>query len=151
MTGLSVQGKILLPVQKTKQQAESLKMASKNRTKLLEAAKNGDEEAIETLTIEDIDLYSMVSRRIMNEDIYSIIDTSFMPCGVECDQYSVIGEIRKVERIKNYLTGEEIYNLALDCNDMNFHVAINQKDLLGEPLPGRRFKGQIWLQGTVKF
>ena len=151
MTGLSVQGKILLPVQKTKQQAESLKMASKNRTKLLEAAKNGDEEAIETLTIEDIDLYSMVSRRIMNEDIYSIIDTSFMPCGVECDQYSVIGEIRKVERMKNYLTGEEIYNLALDCNDMNFHVAINQKDLLGEPLPGRRFKGQIWLQGTVKF
>ena len=53
--------------------------------------------------------------------------------------------------MKNYLTGEEIYNLTLDCNDMNVHVAINQKDLLGEPLPGRRFKGQIWLQGTVKF
>ncbi len=151
LTGLSVQGKVLLPVLKTKQQAEHSRMEAKNRTRLLEAAKNGDEEAIETLTIEDIDLYSMVSRRIMSEDIYSIIDTCFMPCGVECDQYSVIGEIRKVEKKKNYVTGEEVYNLALECNDMNFYVAINQKDLLGEPLPGRRFKGQIWMQGTVKF
>lgn len=151
LTGLSIQGKILLPVLKTKQQAENSRKEAKNRTKLLEAAKNGDEEAIETLTIEDIDLYSMVSRRIMSEDIYSIIDTSFMPCGVECDQYSVIGEIKGIDLKTNCMTGEEIYDLALECNDMNFHVAINKKDLLGEPLPGRRFKGQIWMQGTVKF
>ena len=151
LTGLSVQGKILLPVLKTRQQTENSRREAKNRTKLLEAAKNGDEEAIETLTIEDIDLYSMVSRRIMSEDIYSIIDTSFMPCGVECDQYSVIGEIRDVDLKKNRVTGEEIHNLGLECNDMDFHVVINKKDLLGEPLPGRRFKGQIWMQGTVKF
>ena len=30
-------------------------------------------------------------------------------------------------------------------------VAINQAHLLGEPAVGRRFKGQIWLQGSVKF
>ena len=68
-------------------------MAARKRSSLLEAAKRGDEDAIETLTIEDIDLYSMVSRRIAHEDVYSIIDTCFMPCGVECDQYAVIGEI----------------------------------------------------------
>lgn len=151
LTGLSVQGKILLPVQKTKQQAESSRQAAKKRTSLIEAAKNGDEDAIETLTIEDIDLYSMVSRRIAHEDIYSIIDTCFMPCGVECDQYSVIGEITDIEIKTNRMTGEEVYNLSLDCNDMNFHVAINKQDLLGEPLPGRRFKGQVWMQGTVEF
>lgn len=151
LTGLSVQGKVLLPVQKTKQQAENSKIAAKNRTKLLEAAKNGDEEAIETLTIEDIDLYSMVSKRIMSEDIYSIIDTSFMPCGVECDQYSVIGNILDVEVKQNRITKEDVYCLKLDCNDVTFTVAINKKDLLGEPRVGRRFKGQIWMQGTLDF
>lgn len=151
LTGLAVQGKILLPVRKTKQQAESSRQASKKRTSLIEAAKNGDEDAIETLTIEDIDMYSMVSRRIAHEDVYSIIDTCFMPCGVECDQYSVIGEITNIEIKTNRLTGEDVYNLELDCNDMTFHVAINKKDLLGEPLPGRRFKGQVWMQGTVEF
>lgn len=151
LTGLCVQGKILLPVQKTRQQAESLRVAAQKRSSLLEAAKNGDEEAIETLTIEDIDLYSMVSRRIAKEDVYSIIDTCFMPCGVECDQYSVVGEITRVETRRNKLTGEEVYNLALDCNDMNFFVAVNKADLLGEPMIGRRFKGQVWMQGTVEF
>lgn len=151
LTGLSVQGKVLLPIMKTRQQQESLRQASRQRSSLIEAAKNGDEDAIETLTIEDIDAYSMVTRRIENEDIYSIIDTCFMPCGVECDQYSVIGEIVNIETRKNRMTNEEIYNLELECNDMNFHVAINKKDLLGEPALGRRFKGQVWMQGTAEF
>lgn len=55
---------------------------------------------MESLTIEDIDLYSQISRRAMKEDLYSIIDSCFMPCGVECDQYSVIGEIEEVEKLK---------------------------------------------------
>ena len=151
LTGLSVQGKVLLPVLKTRQQLENSRQASQKRSSLLEAAKHGDEDAIETLTIEDIDLYSMVSRRIAHEDIYSIIETCFMPCGVECDQYSVIGEITSIETLTNRHTGEEIYNMQLSCNDMTFHVMINHQDLLGEPVVGRRFKGQIWMQGTAQF
>lgn len=149
LTGLAVQGKVLLPVNKTQKQAEDSRQAAQKRSSLLEAAKHGDEDAIETLTIEDIDLYSMVSRRITREDVYSIIETCFMPCGVECDQYSVIGEITGIHMSANRFTGEEIYDLTLDCNDMTFHVAINQLDLLGEPQIGRRFKGQVWMQGTV--
>ena len=151
LTGLAVSGKILLPVQKTAKQIEKAKVASKNRSSLLEAAKNGDEDAMETLTIEDIDLYSQISRRIMKEDIYSIIDSCFMPCGIECDQYSVIGEILNVDCKTNRITGEEVYDLKLDCNDMIFHVGIRKEDLKGEPTVGRRFKGQIWMQGTVNF
>ena len=151
LSALSVRGKILLPVQKTRQQSEALKQAAQKRTSLLEAAKRGDEDAIETLTIEDIDLYSMVSRRIAREDIYSIIETCFMPCGVECDQYSIIGTILSTETRTNRITKEEIYLLKLECNDILFSVAINKKDLLGEPIPGRRFKGPVWMQGTVAF
>ena len=122
LTGLAVQGKVLLPVNKTEKQAEDSRQAAKKRSSLLEAAKHGDEDAIETLTIEDIDLYSMVSRRIAHEDVYSIIETCFMPCGIECDQYSVIGEITEISTSANRITKEEIYNLKLDCNDMVFHA-----------------------------
>ena len=41
--------------------------------------------------------------------------------------------------------------MALECNNMIVSMAINALSLLGEPKVGRRFKGQIWLQGTVKF
>ena len=51
---------------------------------------------MESLTIEDLDLYSMASRRATREDIYSIVDTTFMPSGIECDQYSILGEIKEV-------------------------------------------------------
>ena len=43
------------------------------------------------------------------------------------------------------------YTHLLSCNELVFDVCINQKDLLGEPMPGRRFKGTIWLQGKINF
>ena len=70
LTGLSSEGKILLPLHKTRKQIEKAKVAAKDRSSLLEAARNGDEDAMETLTIEDIDMYSQISRRMMKEDIY---------------------------------------------------------------------------------
>lgn len=151
LAGLSVSGKILLPIKKTPKQIEMAKLATNNRNHLIEAARNGDESAMETLTIEDIDLYSKISRRAMKEDLYSIIDSCFMPCGVECDQYSVIGEILEVQKLKNMYTKEDIYVLTLECNDLLFDICINSQDLLGEPAVGRRFKGQIWLQGILNF
>ena len=83
--------------------------------------------------------------------MYSIIDSCFMPCGVECDQYSVIGEITEIVEKKNQITGEEVYDLKLECSDIVFHVGIAKQDLTGEPAVGRRFKGQIWMQGNVVF
>ncbi|MGL5434988.1 MAG: DUF3881 family protein [Lachnospiraceae bacterium] len=151
LTGLCVSGKILLPLHKTRKQIEKAQVAAKDRSSLLEAAKNGDEDAMETLTIEDIDMYSQISRRVLKEDIYSIVDSSFMPCGIECDQYSIIGEIIQVESKENEITGELVYDLTLSCNDLLFHVGITSKDLLGEPEVGRRFKGQIWMQGMAVF
>ncbi|MDR1766782.1 MAG: DUF3881 family protein [Lachnospiraceae bacterium] len=151
LTGLCIKGTVLLPIRKTRRQIETAKVANQKLTALLEAARNGDEDAIESLTFKDIDLYAQISRRVMREDIYSIVDSSFMPCGVECDQYAVIGEITNVALLHNESTGEDTYDLTLYCSDLTFHVAINAKDLLGDPQPGRRFKGQVWMQGVVKF
>lgn len=151
LSGLSVSGKILLPIKKTQKQIQKAKVAAKDRNSLIEAARKGDEDAMETLTFEDIDLYSQISRRAMKEDLYSIIDSCFMPCGVECDQYSVIGEIKEIRKTKNIYTKEEIYELQLECNDLPLQVCINGNDLVGEPAIGRRFKGQVWMQGILNF
>lgn len=64
-----------------------------DRNHLIAAARDGDEDAIENLTLEDIDTYSLLSKRITHEDVLSIVDTYFMPYGIESDQYSVLGEI----------------------------------------------------------
>jgi len=151
LTGMSVEGKILLPVQKTPEQICSTRAAFKKRSSLIEAAKRGDEDAIEDLTLEDIDIYAELSRRILCEDVYSIVDSSFMPSGVECDHYIIVGEILEADTVKNQLTGEDVVILLLESYDLKFRVAINRLDLIGEPLSGRRFKGEVWMQGLVEF
>ncbi len=149
-TGLAREGKILLPV-KQDIRAEKINADLTQRSKLIAEAKKGNQEAIESLTLDDIDLYSMVSKRIQKEDIYSIVNTSFIPYGSESDNYTVLGTIENVRMEENSQTGEEICILQLCCNLMQFEVCINRKDLLGEPLVGRRFRGIVWMQGHVDF
>ena len=151
LSGLSVSGSIMMPILKDEQQKRRVKRDSINRSNLLAAARKGDEDAIETLTLEDMDMYSTISRKIQNEDIFSLVDTYFMPYGVECDQYSILGEIVGMRRVTNQITGEEIYILSICCNELTFDVSINIIDLFGEPQIGRRFKGVIWLQGFINF
>lgn len=150
-SGLALSGKILFPVKKSPQQIESVSEASDNRRNLLSAARNGDQTAIETLTLDDIDIYSQVSRRLLHEDVFTIVDTYFMPYGVECDVYSIMGEILDVNEIENQITKEKIYQLRLDVNELQFDVCVPKNEVLGEPGIGRRFKGTIWLQGEINF
>jgi len=150
-SGLSLKGKILLPINKNEGQRNTGKETSKNRNHLLAEAKKGNEEAIESLTLEDIDLYAEISRRIQKEDVFTIVESFFMPYGMECDQYHIMGEIKRVSRIFNSLTNEAIYQMSMECNDMMIDVCINETDLQGEPTIGRRFKGVIWLQGQINF
>lgn len=151
ISALSAEGKVVLPVYKNESQIKSGEKYSMNRSHLMAAARDGDEEAMESLTLEDIDTYSMISRRIMTEDILSIVDTYFMPYGIESDQYSVMGEILDYYTLENPTTKEKGYILTLDSNHLIFDVCINQDDLMGEPAPGRRFKGIIWMQGQVHY
>lgn len=151
LSGLASEGKILFPVQKDKEAVKVEKEMSKNRTNLIAAARNGDEEAMESLTMEDMDTYSMISQRIVTDDVFTIVDSYFMPHGIECDQYNVMGEILDCMTFKNVLTGEEICQMTIESNDMIFDVCINRNDLLGEPQVGRRFKGIIWLQGQLHY
>ena len=151
LSALSVDGKILFSVSKNQEQVKKDKEDSINRKKKKKKAKQGDEQAMESLTLDDIDTYSMISRRIIHEDVFTIVDTYFMPYGMECDKYSILGEILEVAIRINRLTQEELYIMKLSCNELVFDVCINKKDLLGEPMAGRRFKGTVWLQGKINF
>ncbi len=111
----------------------------------------GDENAIESLTLEDMDIYTMISRKIHKADVFSLVDTYFMPYGVECDLYSILGEIIEIHTDQNRITKEEVVFMTLECNEMTLEVCINKIDLYGEPMVGRRFKGVVWLQGYINY
>lgn len=149
LSALSLEGRILLPINKNEKQVKNLSAEKTHRNLLIAEAKKGNQEAIDSLTIDDIDTYAMVSRRAKKEDVYSIVDTSFIPFGSESDNYTIIATILDSKLIKNNNSHEEIYDLDLICNDIIFRLFINKEDLLGKPLVGRRFKGNIWLQGKI--
>lgn len=151
LSALSLSGTIMMPIKKDERQKQKIQKDTTVRNKLIAAARQGDEEALETLTLEDMDIYTTISKKIHKEDVFSLVDTYFMPYGVECDQYSILGEILTCNKVKNKLTGEEVYQMTISCNELTFDLCINIMDVFGEPKAGRRFKGTIWLQGFINF
>lgn len=151
LSGLAEKGSILLPIKKNEVMEQKSKENTINRSRLISAARNGDEEAMENLTMEDIDTYSMISKRIANEDVFTIVETYFMPYGLECDQYHVMGDIVTVDYMTNKKSGEKVCQMEIVCNDIHINLCVNSNQIYGEPEVGRRFRGVIWLQGHVNF
>lgn len=151
LSALSTQGKILLGLEKTEKAARKSLSDFKMRTQLIAEAKAGNQDAIDSLTIDEMDLYASVTRRIRTEDLYSIVETSFIPYGSESDNYSILGTILNWKLVTNTFSGEQVYQILVNCNDLVYSVCINKENLLGEPMIGRRFKGNIWMQGKVDF
>ena len=54
LSGLSVQGAVILPIAKNERDIRKVRRASTERLQLLNKAKDGDEEAIDTITMEDV-------------------------------------------------------------------------------------------------
>ena len=86
-----------------------------------------------------------------NEDLFSIVETSLVPFGVECDKYNIVAEILSVDKHKNKFTNETLIDMRVETMGIQFNLIINEMDLQGEPEPGRRFRGTIWLLGEVEF
>ncbi len=151
LSALSVEGMVMMPLEKNEQGKKTIDRANKNRIDLINEARKGSEEAIEILTLEDMEIYSALSEKIKETDVFSLVDTYFMPYGVECDHYSILGEIIEFELVTNEITKEQVYQITVNCNDIILDVCIHTLDLMGEPAVGRRFKGTIWLQGEIQY
>ena len=150
LSALAKEGTILIPLSPSLRE-EGGGSAQAERNRLLAQARGGDEKAIERLTMEELNSYDYLSRRMRSEDVFSIVESSLVPYGVECDQYSVLGTIFSCDRVRNVVTGEHIYRLGLEVCEIRLEVCINEDRVYGEPAVGRRFRGLIWLQGNVKF
>lgn len=151
LSGLSLEGKIILGVYHSPYTQKQQHIRSQHKNCLITQAKNGDQKAIDDLTLEDMDLSVKVRNRVKEEDLYSLVETSFIPYGSESDHYSIIGTIVNWTLAKNQLTGEELYQMLINCNSILMTICINKGDLMGEPAIGRRFKGIIWMQGHADF
>jgi len=151
LSALSLKGTVMMPIAKTDRDKSFQRKRTREREKLMNKARKGDETAMESLSIEEMDTYSALSKQIKTTDVYTLVDNYFMPYGVECDQYAIMGEIEDCHETTNSLTGQTLEIMTINCNELIFNVCINKKDLLGEPQPGRRFKGTIWMQGFVNY
>ncbi len=150
LSALSTGGKIVLPIFSTEKQLERIHKRQSQREELLLAAKEGNHDAYEELSLDDMDMYAMLSKRVETEDVLSIVNSYFMPKGIESDKYSILGDIIDQKIVINHHTAETLYVLKINCNNIIFDVTINEQDLLGEPKVGRRFKGDVWMQGRVR-
>ena len=121
------------------------------KQELIKQAKEGDQDAIDSLTLDEMDLSSQIRRRIKTEDLYSIVETTFVPYGSESDNYMVIGTIINWTSVSNQYTGEQIVLLQINCNDLLITISIHRDDLMGEPILGARFKGIVWMQGNADY
>lgn len=150
---LSINGRVLYGVHldHVSLPYEKQPISAKERKNLIAKARSGDIDALENLTLDDMDTYSLVNKRIKEEDLFTVIETYFIPYGIDNEHYSVLGIIKKIDEITNEFSGEMVYNLTILCNDILLNVAINSIDLEGEPKVGRRFKGVVWLQGQILF
>lgn len=149
LSALASEGSVLLPIKQTVKQVKRARETSIKKRNLMSAARDGNEDAMEQLAREEMDMHAYAHKRAETEDVFSIVNTCFMPEGIESDKYSILGTITAVKQLMNIHTNEEIYILTLNCNRVRFDVSINSKDLLGEPNIGRRLKAKIWMQGML--
>ncbi len=150
--GMSTEGKIIMPLSKTKSEENRSRRLWKGRMEWIAEAKSGNQDAMEYVTLSDMDTYTTIGSLVRKqEDVLSMVDSSFAPHGLEYEQYAIIGDIRDQLKFRNPFTGEQIWLMIIEANEMLFDICINEKDLMGEPEVGRRFKGIIWLQGTIHF
>lgn len=153
ISGLSLDGKIIFPIKKDPIQVDAQRKKQQKREEMIDNIESEEEANAfwEKITKEDFQEYTMLHKKMMESDILTIVDTYFIPYGMECDRYNVLGEITEVTKVQNFGTKENVYQMSILCNDMEFDICINEKDLLGEPQVGRRFKGVVWAQGNLQF
>lgn len=151
LMGLSIDGKIILNVDKDLIESEMEDEDEEWRTELLRKARSGDLEARALLEIEAEEMEDMIEERLQEEDIFSILEGFFMPMDDGDGLYSVLGTIKDMSIIENEVSGEVVYNFYINSIGIEFELCINKEDLVGEPSVGMRFLGTCLLQGKLLF
>lgn len=116
----------------------------------LEKGKLPTPEELTQIAEKEAKRYERAFKRAQNEDILSVVESFFMPYGVEADRYYFMGTIEARGLFMNVLTGEKFYRMVVQANEVRFTMAVNELDLLGVPEVGYRIKGHGVLLGELK-
>jgi len=151
LVAFSVEGTVILPIDKDETDVLLEEEEDVFREELLEKARNGDEEAMQILEEEALESSEILQERLKDEDLLSILEGFFVPMGDHDDIYSLLGTIVDVTQTTNKMTNEKIFILSIKCMNLILDVYINDKDIVGVPSVGMRFKGTSWVHGLIEF
>lgn len=144
---LSDSGMILLP--KGESEDDELKSIENRRKKLRKEFFYGKDEAYKELTLTEMKIYSKIDGQVGDKGVYGLLNTTFMPRGIESDLYFVIAVIEDYDDVVIELTGQHLYRMYLNSCGLEYELMINSSQLVGEPQIGRRFKGLVWMQSKI--
>ncbi len=149
LSGLSISGEVLLPVNKTEADIQYEANKRAEELAIIRRVRHGDSKTLEHMMIHEMDVKDTLDRRMILEDVLTIVDNSMIPYGLQGDIYDIIGSIVHITETENEQTGEQILLLDVSCLYYVIRIAIHKEDLVGEPRVGRRFRGVTWLQGML--
>jgi|GEM_PF-6240110 hypothetical protein len=149
-SGLAASGMILIPMEKSEDDRKFQKKYLETMKKDEEAWARGD-FAASNRVLRQNEISGRASMHMMGrDDVYSIVDTFFLPEGFESDTYQILGDITAARQVQNDISGEKVWILDVSVCATTITVAVNVSDLRGEPAIHRRFRGNIWLQGAIE-
>ena len=136
---------VLLPIGAKKSvPANSRRSFEKNLT---EAEEQGDLEAVGRLAREEMLRFGRAIQRIRETDVLTVVESFFMPYGMESYSYYFLGDILSSALILNEITKERFYRMVVSVNGVEFTAAVSENDLQGVPAAGLRLKAKGMLMG----
>jgi len=150
LSALAAGGMVLIPMDKTEDERKFQKRYLDTMRHDEEAWARGD-FAASNRVLRQNDISGRASMHMMGrDDVYTIVDTFFLPDGFESDTYQILGDITAARRVMNDISGEQVWILDVSVCNTILSVAVNVSDLRGEPAINRRFRGNVWLQGYIE-
>ncbi len=151
LSAFSNSGKIIFPIYKNKDDLIIEQQEEDDFRRLLALSREGDENALQTLELQKSQCEDSLIERLENEDLFSIVESCFIPTDINTCEYRIIGDIIETQNLYNNSTGEEITFLTLDILGTKLNLYINSKDLEGFSQPNMRFYGTCCLLGNISF
>ncbi len=94
---------------------------------------------------------SFIQELLKTEDVLSVLEVYLFPVENVEAMYSLLGIIEDVRKEAIRDSDGFLYCLRVRTMGVDLDLIINEKDLLGEPKVGMRFKGNVWFQGRIDF
>ncbi len=149
LSAFSSEGMIVLPIEEDvffddeqEENAESVSSHFMESAGMIEKSMT-EEEFYEEMTF--------IQKLFKTEDVLSVLEVYLFPVENVESMYSLLGIIESVDKESIRDSEGFIYRLRIKTMGISLDLLINEKDLLGEPEVGRRFKGNVWLQGRIDF